>query len=96
MKLYYELNNDPTKTCFEYKIKIKVDHKMKNLKIVQNGDFITYIVIFMEHFLLWVFYVLACAHVLFLLIMVSIHLKCYITNDVHLIICALCEKKQLK
>jgi len=52
VKSYYELNNDPTITCFEYKIKIKVDHKMKNLKIVQNGDFITYIVIFMEHFLL--------------------------------------------
>jgi hypothetical protein len=50
VKSYYELNNDPTKTCFEYKIKIKVDHKMKNLQIVQNGNFITYIVIFMEHF----------------------------------------------
>jgi hypothetical protein len=34
VKSYYELNNDPTKTCFEYKIKIKVDHKMKSLKIV--------------------------------------------------------------
>jgi hypothetical protein len=30
------------------------------------------------------------------LIMVCTHLRCYITSDVHLIMCALCEKKQLK
>jgi hypothetical protein len=29
-------------------------------------------------------------------IVVCIHLKCYITSDVHLIIGALCEKQQLK
>jgi hypothetical protein len=34
VKSHYEFNNDPMKTFFEYKIKIKVDHKMKNLKIV--------------------------------------------------------------
>jgi hypothetical protein len=29
-------------------------------------------------------------------VVVCIHIKCYITNDVHFIMCALCEKKWLK
>jgi hypothetical protein len=36
------------------------------------------------------------AHIFFSFIVACTHLKCYITNDVHLIMCALCEKKILK
>jgi hypothetical protein len=35
-------------------------------------------------------------HAHFFAIVVCIYLRCYITSNVHLIICALCEKQQLK
>jgi len=40
------------------------------------------------------FFMFVHAHYFF--IVVCTHLRCYITNDIHLIICALCEKQQLK
>jgi hypothetical protein len=35
-------------------------------------------------------------HILFFFVMICIHLKCYTPSDIHLIMCALCEKKWLK
>jgi len=36
------------------------------------------------------------AHIFFFFIVICIHLRCYIIRDVHLIMCALCDKKRLK
>jgi hypothetical protein len=35
-------------------------------------------------------------HIFVSFIVIYIHLKCYTISDVHLIMCALCENKQLK
>jgi hypothetical protein len=37
----------------------------------------------------------ACTY-FFFFVMICTHLKCYTPSDVHLIMCALCEKKWLK
>ncbi len=34
MKMFYEFGNDPMKMCFEYKIRMKVDHIIKNIIIL--------------------------------------------------------------
>ncbi len=34
MKTWNEFDNDPIKMCSKHKIKIKVDHRMKNIRIV--------------------------------------------------------------
>ncbi len=49
----------------------------------------------MEHFSSWVFYAWTCTHFL-PLIMVCIHLKCYITNDVHFIMCVFMWKEMIE
>ncbi len=36
MKACYEFGNDPIKICFEHKTRKMVDHRIKNVKIVQN------------------------------------------------------------
>jgi hypothetical protein len=52
-------------------------------------------VIFDGTFLSWVLYIWTCT-IFFSFIVVCTYLKCYTTNDIHLNMCALCEKKQLK
>jgi hypothetical protein len=90
------LPNDPTKImCFEHKTRMKVDHKIKILKLCIIEFFTNKFVIFYETFLSQILYVWACMHFLFFIVACT-RLKCYITNDVHFIMCALCEKKKLK
>ncbi len=49
----------------------------------------------MEHFC-HEFSMFGHAHIFISFIVICTHLRCYITSDVHLMMCALCEKKQLK
>jgi len=50
----------------------------------------------MDNFLSWVFLMFRHAPIFFSFIVVCTHLRCYITSDVHLIMCALCEKNDWK
>jgi len=49
----------------------------------------------MKHFWTWVFYVWACTF-FFSFIVTCIHLRCYVTSDVHFIICVFLEKEKIK
>jgi hypothetical protein len=78
------------KMCFKHKTRIRVDHKIKDIGIMVNCDF-------------WQFCDFCCefsmfkhGHVFVSFIVICIQLKCCTTSDVHLIMCALCENKQLK
>ncbi len=51
---------------------------------------------FLRKFFYHEFYTFKHAHIFFSFIVVCIHLKCYTTNDVHFIIDALCEKRNLQ
>jgi hypothetical protein len=84
--------HDPMKMFFEHKTRMEVDHKIKYVRIVFSScscDFLWSI--FCHEFSMF-----GHAHIFSSFILVCIHLKCYITNDVHFIMCALCEKKWLK
>jgi glycosyltransferase involved in cell wall biosynthesis len=71
-----EFGNDPMKMCFEHKTKMKVDHKIKD---VVNVIFIKWIMILMEHFLLWGSYVWACEY--FFLLHCGLHLVKLLHNN---------------
>lgn len=54
-----------------------------------------------QHFKPWTYehvmsFLCLVMHFFFYFIMICSHLKCYTPNNVHLIMCASCEKKQLK
>ncbi len=66
--------------------------ELKMLKLCKIVFSIMQIVIFDGAFFNHEFYIFGHAHILFSIIAVCIHLKCYTTNDVHLIICTLCEE----
>ncbi len=72
---------------------MKVDHRIKDIKVVYNCIFIKYFVT--EHFLSQIFYLCACTY-FFSFIEVYTHLRHYTTIDVHFMMCALHGKKQLK
>jgi hypothetical protein len=83
--------NDSMKICFKHQTRMKVGHKIKNIIIVYSCIFIISIVIFEGAFFSCIFYVSACTYLKKSFIVVCTHLKCYSTNDIHLIMCALCE-----
>ncbi len=72
----------------EWRFKIKI----KNIIIVSNCVLITFLI---EDFLLGIFCVWTCTFY-FSFIVACTHLKCYTISNVHIIMCALCEKNWLK
>jgi hypothetical protein len=70
------------KMYFKHKTRIKVDHRIKD---IIDCDFLWSI--FCHEF-----YIFGYEH-FFSFIVVCTHLKCYTISDVHLIMCAFCEKK---
>jgi hypothetical protein len=66
VKTHYVFINDPIKImCFEHKTRMKVDHRIKILKLCRIDFFTNKFVIFYEAFLSWIFYVWASTHFLF-------------------------------
>jgi hypothetical protein len=78
--------------CFKHEIIMKIDDRIMMLKLCK-------IVYFSHHCdgtFCHEFFMFGHAHIFFFFIVVCIHLTCYTTSDVHLIIYVLYEKKQLK
>jgi hypothetical protein len=79
--------HDPVRMCFKHKQRMKLDHKIKDIKIVFLSRKLWFL---MEHGLSWVFYFLffflfGHADIFLSFIVVCTHLKCYITSDAHFI-----------
>jgi hypothetical protein len=63
VKACNEFGNDQMKIFFKHKTKMKVDHKMKNIKIVLLSHRLWF---FMKHFFLLAFFVWASKYLFFL------------------------------
>jgi hypothetical protein len=93
--MHYEFGNDPMKCVSNTKQKWRSIIELQILKLYKIMFLSHRLWFLVEIFLSWIFYVWRCT-ILFSFIMIFTYLRCYITNDVDLVICALCEKEWLK